>query len=196
MILICRKILGEDTVYIRDDRDIHKLSVHESIALLTEQTDVTSFFLLTRTVYDAASCLLFPQDAAGGGVGGRGGKGVGATWVPDTVKQSGAGGTLTPADRHGSVQVSPQPLQIRGTRNNTHPHTSPILFYTFTVSHSLIFFHSDRFHTLYFSFLLFIFILFFSCTLDSRSTYLNTRTHTSPAEIYLHIYIHVNNHVY
>lgn len=25
---------------------------------------------------------------------------------PDTVKQSGTGGTLTPADRHGSVQVS------------------------------------------------------------------------------------------
>ncbi|KYN38382.1 Casein kinase I isoform gamma-3, partial [Trachymyrmex septentrionalis] len=43
-------------------------------------------------------------DVAGGGVGGGGGKGVGATW-PDTVKQSGAGGTLTPADRHGSVQV-------------------------------------------------------------------------------------------
>ena len=38
-------------------------------------------------------------------MGGGGGKGVGATW-PDTVKQSGAGGTLTPADRHGSVQVS------------------------------------------------------------------------------------------
>ena len=48
---------------------------------------------------------LFLQDVAGGGVGGGGGKGVGATW-PDTVKQSGAGGTLTPADRHGSVQVS------------------------------------------------------------------------------------------
>ncbi|XP_031788303.1 casein kinase I isoform X3 [Nasonia vitripennis] len=44
------------------------------------------------------------KDAAGGGVGGGGGKGVGASW-PDTVKQSGAGGTLTPADRHGSVQV-------------------------------------------------------------------------------------------
>ncbi|XP_024870223.1 casein kinase I gish isoform X7 [Temnothorax americanus] len=44
------------------------------------------------------------KDVAGGGVGGGGGKGVGATW-PDTVKQSGAGGTLTPADRHGSVQV-------------------------------------------------------------------------------------------
>nr|KAF7425847.1 hypothetical protein H0235_008285 [Vespula pensylvanica] len=43
-------------------------------------------------------------DAAGGGVGGGGVKGVGATW-PDAVKQSGAGGTLTPADRHGSVQV-------------------------------------------------------------------------------------------
>ncbi|EZA50374.1 Casein kinase I isoform gamma-3 [Ooceraea biroi] len=43
-------------------------------------------------------------DVAGGGVGGGGGKGVGTTW-PDTVKQSGAGGTLTPADRHGSVQV-------------------------------------------------------------------------------------------
>lgn len=37
-------------------------------------------------------------------MGGGGGKGVGTTW-PD-VKQSGAGGTLTPADRHGSVQVS------------------------------------------------------------------------------------------
>ncbi|XP_023245021.1 casein kinase I isoform X2 [Copidosoma floridanum] len=44
------------------------------------------------------------KDAAGGGVGGGGGKGVGATW-PDAVKQSDAGGTLTPADRHGSVQV-------------------------------------------------------------------------------------------
>ncbi|KAL6436901.1 hypothetical protein ACFW04_004927 [Cataglyphis niger] len=44
------------------------------------------------------------KDVTGGGVGGGGGKGVGATW-PDTVKQSGAGGTLTPADRHGSVQV-------------------------------------------------------------------------------------------
>ncbi|KAL7288734.1 hypothetical protein TKK_0017457 [Trichogramma kaykai] len=44
------------------------------------------------------------KDAAVGGVGGGGGKGVGATW-PDTVKQTGAGGTLTPADRHGSVQV-------------------------------------------------------------------------------------------
>ncbi|KMQ97730.1 casein kinase i isoform gamma-3 isoform x1 [Lasius niger] len=44
------------------------------------------------------------MDVAGGGVGGGGGKGVGTTW-PDTVKQSGAGGTLTPADRHGSVQV-------------------------------------------------------------------------------------------
>ncbi|XP_043670089.1 casein kinase I isoform X16 [Vespula pensylvanica] len=44
------------------------------------------------------------KDAAGGGVGGGGVKGVGATW-PDAVKQSGAGGTLTPADRHGSVQV-------------------------------------------------------------------------------------------
>lgn len=48
---------------------------------------------------------LFLQDVAGGGVGVGGGKGVGTTW-PDTVKQTGAGGTLTPADRHGSVQVS------------------------------------------------------------------------------------------
>lgn len=48
---------------------------------------------------------LFLQDVAGGGVGGGGGRGVGTTW-PDTVKQTGAGGTLTPADRHGSVQVS------------------------------------------------------------------------------------------
>ncbi|KAG8040692.1 hypothetical protein G9C98_002688 [Cotesia typhae] len=47
---------------------------------------------------------LFLQDVAGGGVGGGGGRGVGTTW-PDTVKQTGAGGTLTPADRHGSVQV-------------------------------------------------------------------------------------------
>lgn len=38
-------------------------------------------------------------------MGGGGGKGVGGTW-PDTVKQTGAGGTLTPTDRHGSVQVS------------------------------------------------------------------------------------------
>ncbi|XP_023287959.1 casein kinase I, partial [Orussus abietinus] len=44
------------------------------------------------------------KDIEGGGVGGGGGKGVGTTW-PDAVKQSGAGGTLTPADRHGSVQV-------------------------------------------------------------------------------------------
>ncbi|XP_063980887.1 casein kinase I isoform X2 [Diachasmimorpha longicaudata] len=44
------------------------------------------------------------KEVAGGGVGGGGGKGVGASW-PETVKQSGAGGTLTPADRHGSVQV-------------------------------------------------------------------------------------------
>ncbi|CAG5101127.1 Similar to Csnk1g3: Casein kinase I isoform gamma-3 (Rattus norvegicus) [Cotesia congregata] len=44
------------------------------------------------------------KDVAGGGVGGGGGRGVGTTW-PDTVKQTGAGGTLTPADRHGSVQV-------------------------------------------------------------------------------------------
>lgn len=48
---------------------------------------------------------LFLQDVAGGGVGGGGGKGVGTTW-PDTGKQTGAGGTLTPADRRGSVQVS------------------------------------------------------------------------------------------
>ncbi|XP_078049120.1 casein kinase I gish isoform X2 [Augochlora pura] len=41
---------------------------------------------------------------APGGVGGGGGKLVGTTWQ-DTVKQSGPGGTLTPADRHGSVQV-------------------------------------------------------------------------------------------
>lgn len=38
-------------------------------------------------------------------MGEGGGKGLGTTW-PNTVKQSGAGGTLTPADRHGSVQVS------------------------------------------------------------------------------------------
>ncbi|CAK9819407.1 Casein kinase I isoform gamma-3 [Anthophora plagiata] len=44
------------------------------------------------------------KDVTGPGVGAGGGKGVGTTW-PDTVKQSGAGGTLTPADRHGSVQV-------------------------------------------------------------------------------------------
>ncbi|XP_076675572.1 casein kinase I gish isoform X1 [Andrena cerasifolii] len=44
------------------------------------------------------------KDVTGPGVGSGGGKGVGTTW-PDTVKQSGAGGTLTPADRHGSVQV-------------------------------------------------------------------------------------------
>ncbi|XP_046432081.1 casein kinase I isoform X5 [Neodiprion pinetum] len=44
------------------------------------------------------------KGVTGVGVGGGGGKGVGAVW-PDTVKQSGAGGTLTPADRHGSVQV-------------------------------------------------------------------------------------------
>lgn len=39
------------------------------------------------------------------GVGGGGGKWVGTSRT-DTAKQSGAGGTLTPADRHGSVQVS------------------------------------------------------------------------------------------
>ncbi|XP_048515851.1 casein kinase I isoform X3 [Athalia rosae] len=44
------------------------------------------------------------KGVTGVGVGGGGGKGVGAVW-PDTVKQSGAGGTLTPADRHGSVQI-------------------------------------------------------------------------------------------
>ncbi|XP_076237589.1 casein kinase I gish isoform X2 [Calliopsis andreniformis] len=44
------------------------------------------------------------KDVTGPGVGGGGGKGVGTMWQ-DTVKQSGAGGTLTPADRHGSVQV-------------------------------------------------------------------------------------------
>ncbi|XP_043464982.1 casein kinase I isoform X4 [Leptopilina heterotoma] len=44
------------------------------------------------------------KDMASGGVGGGGVKGVGPTWS-DTAKQSGAGGTLTPADRHGSVQV-------------------------------------------------------------------------------------------
>ncbi|XP_043253270.1 casein kinase I isoform X1 [Colletes gigas] len=44
------------------------------------------------------------KDVTGAGVGGEGGKGVGTMW-PDTMKQSGAGGTLTPADRHGSVQV-------------------------------------------------------------------------------------------
>ncbi|KAK9294093.1 hypothetical protein QLX08_011182 [Tetragonisca angustula] len=38
------------------------------------------------------------------GVGGGGGKWVGTSRT-DTAKQSGAGGTLTPADRHGSVQV-------------------------------------------------------------------------------------------
>lgn len=46
------------------------------------------------------------------GVGGGGGKWVGTSRT-DTAKQSGAGGTLTPADRHGSVQVSgpwPNPL--------------------------------------------------------------------------------------
>lgn len=64
----------------------------------------TSAELLNATQLRYLSCL-FLQDVAGGGVGGGGGKGVGATW-PDTVKQSGAGGTLTPADRHGSVQVS------------------------------------------------------------------------------------------
>lgn len=60
--------------------------------------------IVERDAIAKLSCL-FLQDVAGGGVGGGGGKGVGATW-PDTVKQSGAGGTLTPADRHGSVQVS------------------------------------------------------------------------------------------
>ncbi|CAL7937007.1 unnamed protein product [Xylocopa violacea] len=39
------------------------------------------------------------------GVGGGGGKWVVGTSRTDTAKQSGAGGTLTPADRHGSVQV-------------------------------------------------------------------------------------------
>ncbi|XP_034948985.1 casein kinase I isoform X1 [Chelonus insularis] len=44
------------------------------------------------------------KDIIGAGVGGGGGKGVGTSW-PDTTKLPRAGGTLTPADRHGSVQV-------------------------------------------------------------------------------------------
>ncbi|XP_017766456.1 PREDICTED: casein kinase I isoform X3 [Eufriesea mexicana] len=43
-------------------------------------------------------------DVTDPGVGGGGGKWVGTSRT-DTAKQSGAGGTLTPADRHGSVQV-------------------------------------------------------------------------------------------
>ncbi|XP_006569066.1 casein kinase I isoform X3 [Apis mellifera] len=44
------------------------------------------------------------KDVTEPGVGGGGGKWVGTSRT-DTAKQSGAGGTLTPADRHGSVQV-------------------------------------------------------------------------------------------
>ncbi|XP_076761094.1 casein kinase I gish isoform X13 [Xylocopa sonorina] len=45
------------------------------------------------------------KDVTEPGVGGGGGKWVVGTSRTDTAKQSGAGGTLTPADRHGSVQV-------------------------------------------------------------------------------------------
>lgn len=58
------------------------------------------------------------MDGIGGGEGGVG-KGVGTNWQ-DTVKQSGAGGTLTPADRHGSVQVSQFIFESFSYHNNKH----------------------------------------------------------------------------
>lgn len=72
-------------------------------------------------------------------MGGGGGKGVGATW-PDTVKQSGAGGTLTPADRHGSVQVSlPAHLPSFLSRHSVDfPEASPFFSTFFASSRSLI----------------------------------------------------------
>lgn len=60
---------------------------------------------LTKYAISNKMSRLFLQEVAGGGVGCGGGKLVGSNWQ-ETVKQSGAGGTLTPADRHGSVQVS------------------------------------------------------------------------------------------
>ncbi|XP_051156905.1 casein kinase I isoform X6 [Leptopilina boulardi] len=56
------------------------------------------------------------KDMASGGVGGGGVKGVGPTWS-DTAKQSGAGGTLTPADRHGSVQIKHQRNMVVSSTN-------------------------------------------------------------------------------
>ncbi|XP_025161335.1 casein kinase I isoform X3 [Harpegnathos saltator] len=64
------------------------------------------------------------KDVAGGGVGGGGGKGVGATW-PDTVKQSGAGGTLTPADRHGSVQTKHHWIMVVSSTNGELANDDP-----------------------------------------------------------------------
>lgn len=86
----------------RHKSHLEKISLKYSLIFLSLLLSFESF----EIVYNATqrNCL-FLQDVAGGGVGGGGGKGVGTTW-PDTVKQSGAGGTLTPADRHGSVQVS------------------------------------------------------------------------------------------
>ena len=67
-------------------------------------------------------------------MGGGGGKGVGATW-PDTVKQSGAGGTLTPADRHGSVQVSlPAHLPLSRVILFSFPEASPFFSIFFASS--------------------------------------------------------------
>ncbi|XP_066597039.1 casein kinase I isoform X1 [Prorops nasuta] len=64
------------------------------------------------------------KDVAGGGVGGGGGKGVGTTW-PDTVKQTGAGGTLTPADRHGSVQTRHKWIMVVSSTNGELANDDP-----------------------------------------------------------------------
>ncbi|KAG5311222.1 KC1G3 kinase, partial [Acromyrmex insinuator] len=50
--------------------------------------------------------------------------GVGATW-PDTVKQSGAGGTLTPADRHGSVQTKHHWIMVVSSTNGELANDDP-----------------------------------------------------------------------
>ncbi|KAH0540794.1 hypothetical protein KQX54_019987, partial [Cotesia glomerata] len=63
-------------------------------------------------------------DVAGGGVGGGGGRGVGTTW-PDTVKQTGAGGTLTPADRHGSVQLRHHRIMVVSSTNGELANDDP-----------------------------------------------------------------------
>ncbi|XP_057323259.1 casein kinase I isoform X7 [Microplitis mediator] len=64
------------------------------------------------------------KDVAGGGVGVGGGKGVGTTW-PDTVKQTGAGGTLTPADRHGSVQLRHHRIMVVSSTNGELANDDP-----------------------------------------------------------------------
>ncbi|XP_015190759.1 PREDICTED: casein kinase I isoform gamma-3 isoform X12 [Polistes dominula] len=61
------------------------------------------------------------KDATGGGAGGGG---VIVTW-PDAVKQSGAGGTLTPADRHGSVQTKQQWIMVVSSTNGELANDDP-----------------------------------------------------------------------